>query len=136
MRYTLENGKTISIPDEEIKKLQKNLELSENEAVEVWLEDNDYQINEEQEQLDKKAKSVKIQHGAAAFDRKKSDKPRTVKISDEKKELFQSILTNLDRCEGVERENIAVLKENKLIQVQIGDKIFKIDLIQQRNKKN
>ena len=65
---------------------------------------------------------------------KKPRKPMTIKVSDEKKSLFDTILTNLDRNEFVERENITVLKENKLIQVEIGDKIFKIDLIQCRNK--
>jgi hypothetical protein len=65
---------------------------------------------------------------------KKKKTPRTVKVSDEKISLFNTILTNLDRNEFVERENITVIKENKLIQVKIGDKLFKIDLIQQRNK--
>lgn len=63
-------------------------------------------------------------------------KSRTVKVSDEKKELFSTILQNLTRVEGVEPENITVLTENKLIQVKIGDKTFKIDVIESRNKKN
>lgn len=67
--------------------------------------------------------------------RKKSEKPRTVKVSDEKKNLFDCILRNLDRCEDVERENITVLKENKLISVQIGNRTFKIDVIEQRPPK-
>ena len=62
-------------------------------------------------------------------------KPRTVKISDEKKELFTTILTNLNRAIGVERENVTVLKENKLIEVKIGEKTFKIDLIECRPPK-
>lgn len=66
--------------------------------------------------------------------KKKEQKPRNIKISDEKKNLFDSILRNLDRCEGLERENITVLKENKLIECKIGDKTFKIDVIQMRNK--
>lgn len=65
----------------------------------------------------------------------KPKKPKTVKISDEKKELFESILKNLTRCVPIEREDITVLKENKLIQVKIGEKIFKIDIIEQRPPK-
>ena len=77
-----------------------------------------------------------ISHYAQAPEpRKKSDKPRTVKVSDEKKELFSTILQNLTRCEGVEQENIQVLSENKLIQIDINGKIFKIDIIQQRESK-
>lgn len=66
---------------------------------------------------------------------KKEKKRHTVKISDEKKELFQTILANLDRADGVSKENITILRENKLIQVVIGEKIFKIDLIETRQKK-
>lgn len=140
MKYTLDNGRTINIPDNEIEKNMKILEISQDEAVEMWLEDNEYLENEEQTALDKKAKQVKIQHGASAEEKeRKPAKERTVKVSDEKKALFESILANLDRCCGdnfdVLKENITVLKENKLIQVQIGTKIFKIDIIEQRPPK-
>ena len=134
MRYTLTDGKTISIPDKEIEANMK-LGISKDEAVEMWLEDNEYEVNEEQTALEEKAKSVKIDHGAGTGERKKPSKPRTVHISDEKKELFETILANLDRAEGIYRENIEVLKENKLIQVRIGAKIFKIDVIEQRPPK-
>lgn len=136
MRYTLESGKVVNIPDKEIENSIKILELTKEEAIQLWLEDNDYEVNEELEELDAKAKKVKIDHGASATTpRKKSEKPRTVKVSDEKKTLFDSILTNIDRCEGVERENVRILKENKLIEVKIGEKIFKVDLIEQRPPK-
>ena len=62
-------------------------------------------------------------------------KPREVKVSDEKKMLFESIFTNLDRCEGVEPAGIHILKDNKLIEVRIGEKVFKIDIIEQRPPK-
>ena len=133
MKYTLENGRTINIPDSEIEKSMKILDLSKEEAVSMWLEDNDYSVNEEQAELDKKAKQVKIQHGASAEQKeRKPAKERTVKVSDEKKALFEAIIHRLDP-ELV--ENIQILKENKLIQCQVGEKIFKIDLIEQRPPK-
>lgn len=139
MKYTLPNKKVVNIPDCEIEKSMKNLELTKEEAIQLWLEDNDYEINEEQEALNEKAKKVKIQHGAVADKERKPAKERTTKVSDEKKALFESILHNLDRCITenvcVDKENITVLKENKLIQVKIGDKIFKIDIIEQRPAK-
>lgn len=134
MRYTLNTGKTVNIPNAEIEKLRKTFELTEEEAIEMWLEDEGYEDNEEQNELDEKAKAVRIDHEAGNDKRKKS-KPRTVHISDEKKELFDTILKNLDHADGVDRENITVLKENKLIQVRIGEKTFKIDLIEQRPPK-
>jgi len=136
LTYTLKNKRTVNIPDKEIEKLQKNLELSEKDAIELWLIDNDYLDDEEQDELDAKAKKVKISRGASGNDKQNATKKRTCKISEEKKEHFQTILRNLDRCVDVEPGNITILKENKLIEVKIGEKIFKIDIIEQRPKKN
>jgi len=135
MKYTLENGKVVNIKEEELEKLMKGLDVSREEAIDIWLEDNEYQVNEEQEELDAKASKVKIKHEASADTPKEKKKVVTHKTSDEKKELFQTILTNLNRCIGVEDENITVLKENKLIEVKLGDKVFKVDLIETRPKK-
>jgi hypothetical protein len=127
------NGKNLTIPDNELSALMK-LDLTKEEAIQTWLEDNEYLDNEEQIELDTKAKKVKIDHGASAIDKteKKPRTPRTVKVSDEKVALFEILVGNLME----NYENVDVLKENKLIQVEIGGKIFKIDLIEQRPKKN
>ena len=137
--YTLSNGKTIKLPIEEIKKNMKLLELSEDEAIEMYLEDEGYLDNEEQTELDKKAKESGILqtiHGASADkkERKKSA-PRTVKVSDEKKELFAEIVANLECFAEETNGNVKVEKENKLIIFEINEKTFKIDLIEQRAKK-
>lgn len=111
----------------------KILEISQDEAVEMWLEDNEYLENEEQTALDKKAKQVKIQHGASAEEKeRKPAKERTVKVSDEKKELFHIVYSALLTYGN---SNVQILKENKLFSVQIGEKTFKIDLIEQRPPK-
>ena len=128
------NGKCYTIPNEEIEKLQAKLKIPFGEAVEVWLTDHDLEVNEEQELLNKTASTVEREKTQGA--KRKQTKPRTVKISDEKQALFHSILENIDRCGGVEHENVRILKENKLIEVKIGEKIFKIDIIEQRPKKN
>jgi hypothetical protein len=134
MKYTLPNGKNINIPDEEIKKSMKALDLTKEDAIQMWLEDNDYEVNEEQAELDAKAKKVKIDHGASAMDKTKSKekKPRPKVASDEKKELFDEIFSNL---QDIYKENARIEKENKLIIVKIGEKTFKIDLIEQRAPK-
>lgn len=134
MRYTLDNGRVVNIPDAEIKKNMVMLDLTEEEAIQLWLDDNDFDTNEELEELDAKAKKVKIDHGAGDVKaRKKSDKPRVVKVSDAKKELFGQIFANLTSFYA---NNATILKENKLISVKIGDKTFKIDIIEQRPPKN
>jgi predicted phosphodiesterase len=132
VKYTLENGKVVNIPDSEIEKNMKLLEISKEEAVEMWLCDNDFEDNEELEELDTKAKKVKVVHGAGDNKRKKSEKPRTVKVSDAKKELFSQIFANLTSFYA---NNATILKENKLISVKIGEKTFKIDIIEQRAPK-
>ena len=126
------NGKVINIPKKEIEKSMKVLDLSMTDAIQMWLEDEGYLENEEQENLCKLAKENKITstiHGAG--EKGKKNKPKTVKVSDEKVKLFNEILENLYKY----HENVEILKENKLIQVKIGEKVFKIDLIEQRMPK-
>ena len=134
MKYTLDNGKGVNIPDKEIEKSMKALELTKEEAIQMWLEDNDYEVNDEQVALDEKAKKVKINHGASAIDKteQKEKKPRVVKISDEKQALFGEIYQNLVDIYG---ESVEIVKENKLLTVKIGSKTFKLDLIEQRPPK-
>lgn len=136
MRYTLENGKTINISDKEVENSMKLLELTKEEAIQLWLEDNDYLVNEELEELDAKAKKVKIDHEAQSTKpRKKSEKPRTVKVSDAKKEFFSQLSQFLTDFSAENGANCTILKENKLFQVEFGGEIFKLDLIQQRKPK-
>lgn len=133
MKYTLPNGKNVNIPDKEIENNMKALELTREEAIEMWLEDEGYLDNEEQNELNEKAKKVKIDHGASAVDKteKKEKKPREIKVSDEKQALFSEIVEKL----AENGRNYEILKENKLICVKIGEKTFKIDIIEQRAKK-
>jgi hypothetical protein len=123
------NGKRYAIPNEEIEKLQAKLKIPFGEAVEVWLTDHDLEENEEQVLLNKKASAVAREK--VSGEKKADRKPRTVKISDEKQALFKHILDELSE----NFDNVQVLKENKLIEVGIGGKIFKIDIIEQRPKK-
>ena len=126
------NGKNLNIPDVEIKNAIEKLGLSKEDAIQMWLEDNDYLENEEQAELQEKASKVKIDHGASGKIGEKKKTPRTIKVSDEKVTLFDFIVGNL----LTKYENVDILKENKLIQVEIDGKIFKIDLIEQRKPKN
>ena len=131
MKYTV-NGKSVNIPNEELEKSMRVLELTRDEAIQLWLEDNGFEDNEEQNALDEKAKKVKVNHGAGESGKAKNSKPRTVVVSDEKKELFDEIFSNLADVYG---ENAKIEKENKLIIVKIGENTFKIDLIETRKKK-
>lgn len=129
------NGKNIKVPDEEIKKNMEILDLSQEEAIQLYLEDEGYLENEEQENLCKKAKDSGIMstiHGA------KSDKPKA-KVERERKENptkeriiaeMGKFLCQLDGISGVNITNIG-----KIIEFECENKHFKLDLIQKREKK-
>jgi len=132
MRYTLDNGKSVNIPKSEIEKLMSSLELSEKDAIDLWLCDNNLEEDEEQIELDEKASKVRIDKDIIQKKPKKERKKPEKKVSDAKKELFNEILSDL---QDVYKENVEVLNENKLISVRIGEKLFKIDVIETRPPK-
>lgn len=127
MTYT-KNGKTYSIPNDELQVLQNKLKINRAEAADVWLTDRGLNENEEQVQLNKKAGTAVREKVST---KRKSPKPRTVKVSEEKQMLFKYILGGLQN----DFQNVNVLTENKLISVEIDGKIFKIDIVESRPKK-
>lgn len=130
MKYNF-NNRVVNIPDSQIEKLMKNLDLTKEEAIATWLDDNDFTSNDEQNSLNKTASKVKIQHGASSGTRK-TTKSHISKTSDEKKEVFATIYNNLKSVYG---DGAKLEKDNKLILVTLGEKIIKIDVIEQRPKK-
>lgn len=133
MKYNFKD-KILNIPDAEIKNNMKYLELTEEEAIQLWLEDNDYLENEEQQALDKKAKDSKITatiHQAKAETRKEKQ-PRERKENPTKENIIKQLAEFLPQTGAV---NIQVVNVGKLITFAMDDKQFKLDLIQTRNKK-
>ena len=129
MTYNL-NGKNIRIPDAEINKSMKILGLTKDEAVQMWLEDEGYLENEVVEELTAKAKENKVSREA------KSDKPRKVvkreRKPDEEKENLIEILSNCLKDNGFE---VNVTNKSKIIEFNVGENHYKLDLIKQRPPK-
>jgi hypothetical protein len=129
MTYNL-NGKNIRIPDAEIDKSMKILGLTKDEAVQMWLEDEGYLENEVVEELTAKAKENKVSREA------KSDKPRKVvkreRKPDEEKENLIEILSNCLKDNGFE---VNVTNKSKIIEFNVGENHYKLDLIKQRPPK-
>lgn len=126
------NGKTYTVEKEQIEVLMKSLDLTFEEAVETYLDDEGILENEEQNALDEKAQ--KIYKEQSRVDTEKAKKPRKKverKISDEKADLSEKIYNFLVETYG----NVEILKKNKLFSVKIGEKILKLDLIEQRPPK-
>ena len=134
MVYIL-NDKKIRIPDEEIRKNMEILDLSEEEAIQLYLEDEGYRENEEVAELTKKAKDSGIMstiHGAKA-EKPKAKVERERKENPTKERIIAEIgkfLCQLDGISGVNITNIG-----KIIEFECENKHFKLDLIQKREKK-
>lgn len=130
MVYTL-GKKKINIPDSEIAKSMKVLKLTQDEAIQMYLEDEGYLENEEVEALTEKAKVNKISHEA------KSEKPRKKttrerKPDEEKEKIIQIIAKALEN-EGISAQ---ITNKSKLIEFNIGQNGYKLDLIKRRPPKN
>ena len=131
MTYDL-NGKKIRIPDTDLERIEKGLGITREEAIEIWLEDEGYEINEEQEALDKSAKASRITqtiHGARANGAKK----RTVTRKEDKTK--ESIIALLAETLKESADEVKIVNIGKLITFKLGDDMFKLDLIRQRKPK-
>ena len=131
MKYTFE-GKTIAIPDVELEKSMKLLDISKDEAIQMWLEDNDYCENEEVEILTAKAKENKaVQHGAVNTNKSRAVTKRERKPDVEKEEIISKLAEFLETIGN----SVKITNKSKLIEFEIGENHYKLDLIKQRPPK-
>lgn len=133
MRYALENGKYVNIPEDEIECNMKLVD-SREEAIQIWLEDNGYAINEEQEALCQKAKDNRITstiHDAKDIAVEKKKREVTRKENPTKEMIISEVAALLKGlAEDVTIENAA-----KIITFTLDGNSYKLDLIQRRAKK-
>ena len=124
------NGKKIRIADSEIENLVKGLNISTEQAIQIWLEDEGYLENEEQNSLDKKAKESKITATVhqAKSDNRKERKPRERKPDEEK----EKIISNLAKFLENSTDNVKITNICKIIEFDIGENHYKLDLVRQR----
>lgn len=99
-------------------------------------ENSDLTIEEltEMANYELKAKQNGTEKPGVAYEKhkEKHSTPRKPQVSKEKQLLFNEIWLSLSEyC----KEDAEILKENKLIQVKIGEKVFKIDVIEIRTPK-
>ena len=137
MKYEY-NGKTLNIPDDFIQNAMKNLSIGEDEAIQLWLEDNDYEVNEEQMALDAKAKAnVKVANivkaRAAEPSKKKTQRERVKKEDPTKEGVIAALAKALPELANA--ENVTIVNAGKLITFTIGEDTYKLDLVRQRKAK-
>lgn len=136
MKYALESGKKITIPDEIIQASMKSLGLTKEEAIQVFLEDEGIMENEEQQALETKAKDSKVTqtiHGAEK-DKTKEKKPRKAPTRKENP-VKRMIIEKVFELVKTFADSVEVTNQEKLIFFKIGDDSFELDLKQKRKKK-
>lgn len=127
MTYNFE-GKNINIPDDEIEKSMKVLGISKEEAIDLWLCDNDYEEDEEAEALTVKAKAVKRYE--------KADKPRKAtakerKVDEEKKRLLNFCRIPIEGAGGI----VTNVKNEAEFSFTFGGNCYTIKLVKHRPPK-
>lgn len=133
MVHKLENGKVVAIPDNDIDNIIDKLECSISEAIEIWLDDNDYTINQERAELDKKAKAtVKTSNIIKAQSVKPKTQRERVQKPDGAKEYIIEILAQALKTDGAKVE---ITDKRKLISFIMGDDEYKINLTRTRKPK-
>ena len=133
--YELDEGVIVKIPMDELERLMKldGIKTIED-ACWIWCEDNGKIINEEQEELDKKAKDNRITatiHQARAETTKERKKPE--RKPDQVKDSLVESLKDFLIEQGF--ENVTITKVGKLVEFDCGNEHFKLDLIRQRPPK-
>lgn len=132
MKYII-GKKEIDIPEKEIDKLMDSLDISEDEAVQTWLFDNDYIENEEEAILTKKAKDNRIT--ATIHDAKDITKTRAKRNVERKedvdKEMIIAAVANMLQGMGIKG---SVTNKSKIVEFEYNGNEYKIDLIRRRKK--
>lgn len=127
------NNKVVKIPQKEIDNLMKTLELTEQEAIETWLDDNDYTTNEQVEELTKKAKANGTTKICARVNVENKKVERERKENPTKALIINQLWQKLAEIEHI--SNLKVENKEKLITFSLNGNDYKLDLVQKRAKK-
>lgn len=127
------NSKSVNIPKAEITNYMAKLDITQDEAIELWLTDNDYMDNEEVDRLTQQAKDNKITvtiHKAESGERKKREV--TKKENPTKEGIIKEVAAMLEHIGAV---NIKITNVSKLVEFEMAGNNFKLDLVQKRQPK-
>lgn len=128
------NGKVVRIPKQELEVFQQKLELSQEEAIDLWLSDHEIIVNQEQQQLNKIAQASGITRTIHQARATPPDKKRrvTVKEDKEKEEIVSGIVNFIQQT--ICGENVSVVNKSRTVTFELNGNHYKIDLIKQRIK--
>lgn len=122
MKYEL-NKKIINIPDKDIENFVAKYNLSQEEAIQLWLEDNDYIENEVVNELVEKTKGQR-HYEKSEKARKSSTRER--KVDEEKKALLNKLM------EGISVDSV---KNEAEFSFHVGENHYTVKLVKHRPPK-
>lgn len=134
MRY-----KNYEIPNDEIDKMMDKLDISLEEACELYLSDHELVENETIEELTKKAQKNRVTatvHGAKGD--KKEKKTREKKENPLKKQIISHIFDSFfydNMREDYPNLEISIRNNEKYIDLEVNGRSFTINLVEHRKKK-
>lgn len=128
MKYDF-NGKILNIPDAEINNSVKLLGITQAEAVQLWLDDNDYTINETVEELTEKSKKNIKRYEQSDKKRKVSTKER--KVDEEKKRFLNGFRIFAEGLGAV----VTSTKNEAEFSFTFGENAYTVKLVKHRPPK-
>lgn len=128
MKYDF-NGKMLNIPDKELKNSMEALEISKEEAIQMWLDDNDYTTNETVEELSEKAKKNIKRYEQSDKKRKVSTKER--KVDEEKKRFLNGFRIFAEGLGAV----VTSTKNEAEFSFTFGENTYTVKLVKHRSPK-
>lgn len=135
MKYKLENGKFVNIPEKDIEYLMNKYKLTKDWAIYAWLVDEEYVTDPTVKKLEKKAKENKISKDARAIKPKTERKAREKKVNELKKTIIDIIFDSLEKY-FLDSATISVRNNEKYIDLCIDYRDFTINLVEHRKEKN
>jgi len=132
IEITLDNDKVVKCDKKWVETSVEKLGTDMEDVLLMWLEDNDYLINEEQEELDQEAKGKVKLVATNEKPKKKTQKERVVKENPLKEQIIETLANAL---KNLEVDNLNIENKGKLITFSYKNEDFKVDLVQKRKKK-
>ena len=133
IEYEYDNGKFARIPLDEIERIMRLPNVkTQDDACWIWCEDNGKVVNEEQEELCRKAKENKT---TATIHQAREKQPTKRKVERKADETKESIIKALAEMLETMVDNVQVTNIGKIIEFDLKDEHYKLDLIRQRKPK-
>lgn len=130
IEMTLDSGKVVKVATDWVKKSMQVLNTDMEDVLLMWLEDNEYLENEEQNELDKKAKTNKVKLDAKNKAERKTS-TREKKPNPTKEKIISAVAETLSQI----ATDINIENPTKIITFKVDNKEFKLDLTEKRVKK-